>query len=277
MSQEVIGQSWPLVTRAIHLELAESLETDSFLLVLCNFIGRRGRPDEMFSNNGSNFIGAEKELKECLINWNQSRLSEFLSEKGTRWHFNPPSSPHFGGAWERLVRTVKVALKSVLRGRSFFENVLRTTLIEVEAVVNSRPLTYISSKPQDYTPLTPNHFLHGGATSITPQGVFHEREISSRKRWRQSQVLADHVWQRWLSEYLPSLTVRGKWFTENRNVRKGDLVLLVEKDVPRGYWPLGRIVDVYSGADSRVRTVKTATSEYIRPVAKICVLEENIE
>ncbi|XP_074641172.1 uncharacterized protein LOC141898924 [Tubulanus polymorphus] len=211
-----------LVTRAIHLELAKSLETDSFLLVLCNFIGRRGRPDEMFSNNGSNFIGAEKELKECLINWNQSRLSEFLSEKGTRWHFNPPSSPHFGGAWERLVRTVKVALKSVLRGRSFFENVLRTTLIEVEAVVNSRPLTYISSKPQDYTPLTPNHFLHGGATSITPQGVFHEREISSRKRWRQSLVLADHVWQRWLSEYLPSLTVRGKWFTENRNVRKGD-------------------------------------------------------
>ncbi|XP_074659583.1 uncharacterized protein LOC141912256 [Tubulanus polymorphus] len=268
-----------LVTRAVHLEVADSMETDTFLLILRNFIGRRGQPSHIYSDNGSNFVGAERELRECLTQLNQSRISNFCHEKGIKWTFNSPCAPHFGGVWERLVRTVKAAIKSVLKGQSFPENVLRTTLIEVEASVNSRPLTYNSVDPADFTPITPNHFLHGGASSVVALGVFHEREINSRKRWRQSQVLADHFWRHWLKEYLPPLTMRSKWLENTENVKLGDLVLIKDKDIPRGQWPLGRIIEVYpSPNDGRIRSVKvkTSSSEYVRPVVKLCVLEESI-
>ncbi|XP_074656823.1 uncharacterized protein LOC141910032 [Tubulanus polymorphus] len=193
-----------LVTRSVHPELADSLETDSFMLVLRSFIGRRGTPRELYKDNGTNFIGAERELKSCLSEWNQSFISNFLVEKGTKWIFMPPNAPHFGGVWERLVRSVKRALKSLHGEQCICETVLRTT----QGAINSRPLTYNSSDPNDLTPITPNHFLDGGASSIVSFGKFENREINSRKRWRQCQVLADRVWRRWIIEYLPSLTVR---------------------------------------------------------------------
>ena len=265
-----------LVTRAIHLELADSLLTDDFIMALRCFICRRGQPAEIFSDNGTNFKGAERELQENLHQLDQERIHKFLQRSHTTWHFIPPYSPHFGGVWESLVKSVKRALQAVLKEQIVTESVLRTTLIEVEAVVNSRPLTYNSSDPTDFTALTPNHFLHGGATIITPPGSFETQEICSRKRWRQSQVIADHVWRRWLQQYLPTLTVRSHWQAEVRNLQVNDLVVLAEDNIPRGQWNLGRILEVYPSVDGRVRSVKikTARGEYCRPAAKIALLEE---
>ncbi|XP_064646267.1 uncharacterized protein LOC135499453 [Lineus longissimus] len=268
-----------LSTRALHLELADSLETDDFLLCLRNFIGRRGHPKEMFSDNGTNFKGADAELVRCLQDLNQNKILGSLSPQGITWHFNPPSAPHFGGAWERLVQSVKTALKATMKNTLVSDSVLRTALIEVEGVLNSRPLTHCSPDPDDYTALTPNHFLIGRADNKISPVVCQDKEINSRRRWRQCQVIADRVCRRWKSEYLPKLTQRHRWLTDPvKTVSEGDLVMLMEDNLPRGKWELGRIIALYPGDDGKVRAVdvKTPRNVFRRPVTKICILEENV-
>jgi hypothetical protein len=265
-----------LVTRAIHCELADSLETDDFLLVLRCFISRRGKPQQIFSDNATNFVGADRELQDCLQRLKQDKIDDFLVQSGIKWNFIPPNAPHFGGAWEIMVKSVKRALKAVLKETCVTESVLRTTLTEVENVVNSRPLTPNSQDPNDLSALTPNHFLHGVYSSVVPPDQCDPSEIDSRKRWRQAQVLSDHLWRRWLLEYLPSLNVRHKWIKEQRDHIVGDLVLVIDSNRPRGQWSLGRVQEVMPSKDGKIRTVKVKTGQgvYVRPVAKICLLEE---
>ena len=152
----------------MHLELADSLETDDFILVLRSFIARRGQLVHMYSDNGTNFQGANNELSECLKNFNKVKVCDFLTPKGIQWHFNPPQSPHFGGAWERLVRSTKRALQATIQNQCVPESVLRTALIEVEALLNSRPLTHNNCDPADFTALTPYHFLIGRISENYP-------------------------------------------------------------------------------------------------------------
>ena len=268
-----------LVTRAIHLELADSLEADDFILMLRCFIGRRGKPAEIYSDNGTNFVGACRELQEVLAQLDQSRsVQNFLLRSSIQWNFIPPNAPHYGGAWERLVRSTKTALKAILKEQCVTENVLRTALIEVEDIINSRPLTYNSSDPNDFTALSPNHFLRLGNTEHIPPGIFHASEIDSRRRWRQAQVLVDHIWKRWKAEYLPTLTVRNKWKVEERNHLIDDLVLLVDENRPRGQWSMGRVVEIFPSDDGRIRAMKVKTPHgvYVRPATKVCLLEEAI-
>ena len=260
------------------MELADSLEADDFIMALRSFIGRRGKPMEIFSDNGKNFIGASNELGELLTNLDENDdLHNFLLKSSIKWHFIPPNAPHFGGAWERLVKSTKSALKNVLKEQCVTETVLRTALIEVEDVINSRPLTYNSTDPSDFTALTPNHFLRHDPHTHVPPGSFHTADRDSRRRWRQSQVLADHLWKRWTSEYLPSLTVRKKWTKSERNLMVNDLVLLVDDNKPRGQWSLARIIEVMPSDDGNVRSLKLKTAQgatYVRPAAKVCLLEE---
>ena len=265
-----------LVTRSVHLEVADSLQTDDLILVLRCFVSRRGHPTDIFSDNATNFKGAERELKESLDQLDQQKISNFCLQGLTNWHFIPPQAPHYGGVWERLVKSVKTALKATLKEQVVTDTVLRTTLAEVEAVLNSRPITYNSSDVNDYTALTPNHFLHGGATPIVPVGDIRQCELDSRRRWRQCQALSDHIWQRWKKEYLPALTVRNKWKKDQRNLQVDDLVILVDDGLPRGQWSLGRVVELHPSEDGRVRAVKVKTSQgtYVRPASKICVMEE---
>ena len=158
----------------------------------------------------------------------------------------PPTASHMGGAWERLVASVKRALRTVLGSQTVPDDVLHTTVLEVEFQVNSRPLTYVSGHSGDPEALTPSHFLLGVTAnrSVLPPGTFSEDDETSRHRWRQSQALANQVWRRWLKEYLPTLIARKKWHKVTRNVAVGDVVLLVSEDAPRGYWPLG-VVHLY--------------------------------
>ena len=185
-----------LVTRAVHLEVAFSLETDSFIMCLRRFVARRGNPQVIYSDNGTNFVGADRELKECIENWNQSQIVNELSQKGIKWVFNPPASPHMGGAWERVVRSCKTAFKAVLKKQVLTDEVLATTMAEVESLVNSRPLTEVSSDVDAMEAITPNHFLLGRPSINLSPGVFVDKEISSRKRWRQAQVVTNHLWGR---------------------------------------------------------------------------------
>ena len=264
-----------MVTRAVHVEVAHSLDTDSFIMAVRRMIARRGRPKHIYSDNGTNLRGGERELKRCLRQWNQSKIADDLSQEDIEWSFNPPGSPHFGGAWERLIRSTKRALAVILGPRSVDDEMLLTVLTEVEAVMNGRPLTHVSTEPTDLEALTPNHFLIGRACPQLPPGVFTDGDLSSRRRWRHAQRLVDHFWQRWKKEYLPSLSTRQKWSQEQDNLRVGDLVLVTDDNLPRGRWPLARVMRTFPGRDSRVRVaeVKTATGVYTRPVARLCPLE----
>ena len=265
-----------LVTRAIHLEIIEFLETDTFINGLERFRNRRGSPGEILSDCGSNFKGADMELKQCLADLNQTDIGRYAAREGITWKFNPPKAPHMGGSWERLVKSVKIALKHILKDRILTDFQLLTIFTEVEAILNSRPLTPTSDHIEDLEALTPNHFILVRASNNLSPGIVCDKEISSRKLWKQVQILTEHFWKRWVKEYLPTLTQRSKWKSEiPRNIEYGDLVLVIDDGIPRGYWKLARVVQIHPGNDGRVRVaeIKTATGTLIRPVAKLCLLE----
>ena len=264
-----------LTTRAVHLEVTPSLETDDFIMVLRQFISRRGPPKEIWSDRGTNFVGASRELKEAIAHWNEETIERQLQQKGIRWVFQPPAAPHMSGVWERLVQITKKHLKSVAGDGLLSDVELRTLLGEVESIVNNRPITAVSDDPDDCSALTPNHFLLQRATQLPP-GVFVNEDLFSRKRWRKVQFLAGHYWKRWIREYVPTLQRRPKWVKSRRNAQIGDLVLLAEDKVVRNRWPMGRVVEVFTGEDGGVRSarVKTAGGVFHRPVSKICLLED---
>ncbi|CAG7829398.1 unnamed protein product [Allacma fusca] len=161
-----------LTVRAVHLEMAQDLSTPSMLNALRRFIGRRGSPENIYSDNGTNFKGAQLELREAFDQMNGQKIREAATIKGINWHFIPPASPHMGGCWERLVRSVKVALEASLHERAPREEVLQTLLVEAEALVNSRPLTFVSVDPDDPESLTPNHFLLGKNNLVSSPDVW---------------------------------------------------------------------------------------------------------
>ncbi|XP_043242111.1 uncharacterized protein LOC122391871 [Amphibalanus amphitrite] len=266
-----------LATRAIHLEVANAMDTDSFLMALRRFIARRGRPTSIWSDNGTNLVGGERELRESIAAWNQEQICDTLSQQNIQWKFNPPTASHMGGSWERLVASVKRALQAVLGNQIVPDDVLHTTVVELEFQVNSRPLTYVSGDGGDPESITPNHFLLGAVPDgcILPPGVFGENDKMSRRRWKQSQALANDVWRRWLKEYLPTLIPRRKWEKNTRNLAVNDVVLMAADDAPRGHWPLGVVEQVYASEDGVVRSVlvRTATGKYRRPCTKVCLLE----
>ena len=268
-----------LSSRAVHLEMAYALDTDGFLSALFRFEGRRGTPAAYYSDNGTNFVGAVRELSDCVDRLEHAKLTSQLAIRGTKWFFNPPASPHFGGSWERLVRSAKIALVAILGNQTLTDEVLISALIQAENLLNGRPLTYVSVNASDPEALTPNHLLLGRANSGIAPDVFNEKDMSFKKRWRFSQTLADHFWRRWMREYAPNLTERRKWFRPQRNLKIGDIVVVIDPATPRGQWPLGRVLEIFTGTDSIVRSarVKTATSSYHRPAVKLCLLETDEE
>ncbi|XP_061915788.1 uncharacterized protein LOC133658143 [Entelurus aequoreus] len=261
-----------MTTRSVHLELLENLDTDAFLLSLRRFISRRGKPFELLMDNGTNFVGGERELREAVASM-EPQLREQLAEHQISFRFNPPSAPHFGGTWEREVKSIKTALRVVLKDQTVPEPVLLTTLIEVEGIMNAKPLGYLSSDASDPDPVTPNLLLMGRHDSSLPQAIYDPCGLGKR-RWRHSQVLADHFWSSFIQHYLPGLQERNKWRNDGKTLLAGQVVLIVDPQLPRGSWPVGRITQTHPGADGRVRTarVQVKNRTYLRPVARLIML-----
>ena len=266
-----------LTTRAIHIELAGDLSTDSFLLALTRFMSRRGNPTTITSDNGTNFVGAEKEIKENIKKWNVNKINVKLQNMNVNWKFNPPLSPWMGGAMESMVKITKKALQVVTRDRIFTEEVITTLLTEIESIVNSRPLTPVSDDIEDYEALTPNHFLIGRASNYNNFLKCSENNLTSRQKWKAVQAAKTMYEKRWLKEYLPTLTTRSKWLSPQRNFKVGDLVIIRDKEFNHKKWNLARVTEVTPSIDGTVRVVKIKTSEgeYTRPAASLCLLEES--
>jgi len=242
------------------------------------FVSRRGHPEKVYSDNGTNLTAGEKELRESMHEWNQSRISRHLQQRGIAWHFNPPYASHMGGVWERLVRSFKHALKSVVREQLLGDEALSTLCTEVEKILNDRPITQVSDDPRDPEPLSPNKLLLLRPNRCFPPGVFEKGDNYCRRWWRQVQYLANIFWRRWLKEYLPNLQVRQKWHNSRKNIAVNDLVLVCDETSTRGHWPLGLVVEVSKGRDGLVRScrVRVNGTEKVRPITKLCLLEHNV-
>ncbi|KAK5928662.1 hypothetical protein CgunFtcFv8_013710 [Champsocephalus gunnari] len=170
-----------LTVRAIHIEVASSLDTDSFVNALRRFIARRGQVLELRSDNGTNFVGAERELREAIERLNIAKINNTLLQKGIKWTFNPPTGSHHGGVWERLIRSVRKVLNSSLKAQNLDEECLHTVLCEAESIINSRPITRASTDPNDLEALTPNHLLLLKTKPSFPPGLFHKEDIYARR------------------------------------------------------------------------------------------------
>ncbi|XP_073815948.1 uncharacterized protein [Musca autumnalis] len=264
-----------LTMRAVHIELGHSLNTSSCILAIRNFMARRGIPREFFSDNGTNFVGAERELREALNDVDKNAFVREFTTTTTKWNFNPPSSPHMGGAWERLVRSIKTVLYKITPSRAPSDEVLFSNLIEVENIINSRPLAYVPIGDEVEEAITPNHFLVGSSNGLKPMSMCDDSGVVLRQSWLISQQYANMFWKKWLAEYLPSLTCRSKWFERHAPLRKGDLVVIVDPFFPRNVWPRGKVLETRLAKDGQVRSAKvlTATGILERPVAKLAVLD----
>ncbi|XP_045022777.1 uncharacterized protein LOC116935689 [Daphnia magna] len=260
------------VTRYVYLDLAQSLSTPDFLYCFRRFVGEYTKPSEVFSDNGTNFVGAEKEMVAAVRELQMDdKFQEFVQTKSIVWKFQPPSAPHFGGSHESLVKSVKRALyraldteKASLRYPT--DEMLRTLLKEVSGQLNSRPLTLASNDPEDFRPITPRYFLNLPPTSDLPAGIV--KNALPRDHVRYVKKMANLVWDLWTKFYLPTLIPRRKWTREERNFVVGDAVMVSESNLPPSQWKTGRVIEVFPGSDGLVRVVKvkTGSGDYLRAI-----------
>ena len=262
-----------LNTRAVHLEMAVDLTTMEFIQVLRRFFSIRGYPAVLLSDNGSQMVGAARELREMVQSLDSHQLCDYCAERGIRWIFTTPAAPHQNGCAEALVKSCKRALKKAIGEQVLTPFELYTCLLEVGNLVNQRPIGRVPNDPDDGKYLCPNDMLLGRATSEVPQGPFNDTK-NPRRRVEFVQKIVDSFWHRWSRDVLPALVTRKAWHTERRNVEVDDLVVMADNNAIRGKWTIGRVIEVHPGTDGRVRNVKVKTpaGEYSRPVTKIAVI-----
>lgn len=270
-------------TKAAHLEIVSDASTEAFLACLKRFIARRGCPTEIHSDNGGNFVGAKRDLQELyrlLKDPNTiSAISSYLLTERIQWHSTPERAPHFGGLWEAAVKSAKKHLRKIVGIQRMTYEEFATIAAQVEACLNSRPLTSITSHSTDgITTLTPSHFL----ILRTPR-AYPEIPITSspslHRRWNMCQAMVSHFWRRWSAEYLQQLQKLQKWRRPSANLKVGDIVILRDDHTFTQQWPMAKVLETHPGQDGLVRvvTIKTATSTLKRPVTKLALLLSDSE
>ncbi|XP_071044416.1 uncharacterized protein [Parasteatoda tepidariorum] len=259
------------IYRAVHLELLTARSTDNFLLALRRFISRRGRPSKIYSDNGTNFVGFEKLLRNVDLERLKGEIAPIT------WKFIPPSAPWWGGFWERLVGLMKQILRKVLGRTSLSYEEMATVLCECECLLNSRPLTHVSDDANDLNPITPAMFLQenksNDVTDLDQCSQTDGKSLNKRLAYR-LRILKD-LRSRFRVDYLGQLR---ESYRKKNNVpvpKVGDIVLVWSDNIKRLNWPMARILETYPSQDGLVRLakIKTKSGVFIRPVQKLCPME----
>lgn len=267
-----------MTTRAVHLELVSDLTSEAFIAALTRFTSRRGRVQELYSDNGTTFHGADKELTNAIKFWKRLSAEDTFQDFNIKWSFIPPVAPHHGGLWEAAVKSAKNHLKRVVGDQWLTFEELATVLAGVEACLNSRPIARSSDDCTDNLALTPGDLLGTGAP-VTPLSRDHSTTPkSSLKRWKLLERMKQDFWNRWQNEYLSQMLARSKWKTDQRNAAIDDVVLVRADNVPPTQWPMGRVTAVYPGPDGLVRSVDVFMKgkTYRRPIVKLVLMPTDV-
>ncbi|XP_031346826.1 uncharacterized protein LOC116173472 [Photinus pyralis] len=251
-----------LATRAIHLEVVSDMTTESFLAALKRFQARRGRCQHIYSDNGTNFVGASKMIEQDVHKILQSKeIQDASTTAGTQWHFIPPASPHMGGIWESGVKSLKHHMRRTIGETTLTYEELTTLVQQIEACLNSRPLVPIREVMDEDTLLTPGHFLIGRPILEPLEETGEDLKIGLSNRWKMVQKMKKEIWKAWSSEYLHNLQQRYKWKTKNDNIKINDIVLVKDDNLSPGKWPLAKVIATHPAEDNIVRVVTTQKAD----------------
>ena len=264
-------------TRAIHIEILESMDTSCFINALRRFFALRGKATNLYSDCGSNFVGTCNEFRQFYqVDSNLEKVRSFLCTQDCTWNFNPPHASHMGGVWERLIGVCRRIFDSILadcRVHKLTHESLSTFMAEIVGMVNSRPLVPVSTDPECPFNLTPNTLLTQKPPLLFEDSAPLGSKDSLAVQWRRVQHLSNLFWSRWRKEYLPLLQHRRKWQKGKKNIKVGDIVLMKDNSLHRNSWPLGIVTQCHPSADSLVRKVdiRLGSSQKImsRPVHEI--------
>ena len=259
-------------TKGVHIEVVTGLTTTAFLDAMKRFVGRRSLPKHIYSDNGSNFKGAKRDLEE-LYQWMETTdmsncLRSYFLDNRTTWHTIPERAPHFGGLWESAVKSTKCHLKRVIGEQSLTYEEMNTVVIQIEACLNSRPLLEQHSHNTDgVQPITPAHLLIGKPLKAYPEAEV-DHKITCRGRWIMCQEIVQSFWRRWSQEYLIQLQRRNKWIKTQPNLIVGDLVLMKDSSYFSTHWGLAKVCKTYPGEDGLVRAVDVTVCRVTLPDEK---------
>lgn len=269
------------VTRAVHIEVVSDLTSEAFIGALKRFVGRRNLCKHLYCDNATNFVGARRLLEEFRNAFFKEEtrrdIVSWCSNNSIEFHHIPPRSPHFGGLWEAAVKSAKSHLFRTLQGSLLTFEELTTVMIQIEGVLNSRPITPLSTDPNDFQALTPAHFLNQAPLNNIVEPICEIEKINYLRRWQRVTALHQHFWQRWSKEYLHQLQQRCKWTSTSYNIKPGTMVLIHQEDSPSYKWKLGRVIDTIPGPDGNVRVVviKTPNGTIQRAVQKVAPFPED--
>lgn len=248
-------------TRAIHLELTPSLSVESFLLAFRRFVNRQGLPVTLLSDNAKTFRSASKDIRKII---QSDEVMRYLTDNRITWNFIIERAPWWGGFWERMVKVVKQPLKKTVGRTTLNYDELQTIMVEIQAIVNARPLTYVYDDEESIsTPLTPSHLITGRRITYEPSNQ-HFQVVSVNqtltKRAKHHQRLLQQFTKRWQHEYLLSLRERANERCKKQNkespISVGDIVIVKSDLKKRTFWKLGKIEELLPGRDGQIRSAK---------------------
>ncbi|XP_031352596.1 uncharacterized protein LOC116177688 [Photinus pyralis] len=265
--------------KAIHLEVLSDMTTQNFLAGLKRFISRRGKPSKIYCDNGGTFVGSNLELNKLYdrAKSHGNQIIDYAANEGIEFKFIPSYSPVFGGLWEAGVKSTKFHLKRIAGKALLTYEQLNTIVVEIEGILNSRPITQITNDPSDLSYLTPAHFLIGVPITSYPQPDLTLIPENRVNYWQRCIKMQQQFWEKWHKSYLTMLQNRPKWQQNRPNLQENMLVVLKEDNIPPLYWPMGRITKIIYGKDQKVRVVevKTQKGTYLRTLSKVAVLPIN--
>ena len=263
-----------LVTRAVHLDVVTDMSTHSFVRCLKRFAARRSLPRRIVSDNGKTFKAACKYMKAVF---QDSTVKKYLAGLGCEWTFNVERAPWWKGVFERLIKSTKRCLRKLIARARFSFDELLTTVTEIETVLNSRPLSYISGDDVE-EPLTPSHLLLGRRVLSLPDHLgylcdledeeFAVDPVQLTRRVRYLNNALNHFWDRWRTEYLNELReAHGRYMSKTSQkpsyLSTGDIIIVHSEKLPCSLWKLGRIQELLLGRDGHTRAavVKTTAND----------------
>lgn len=256
--------------------MVTELTSEGFIAAIRRFSSRCGIPEHIYSDNGTNFVAANKQLRELYTllqsDAHTQIVNGFASNHRITWHFTPHVAPHYDGLGEASVKLFKHHFQRVVGDTLFTFEELNTFVIEVEGVLNSRPITSLSSDPNGLLVLTPAHYLIGRPITSLPEGDFSVVSTNRLSTWKHITTVRQDFWKRWSLEYLYDLQMRAKWVKDGTKIEIGTVVLIKDKNLPCSRWALGRISALHPGDDGIARAATVRSGEIRRATNQLCPL-----